>query len=95
MLGRRVKAVVFTDSNSLFDTINKLFTVSEKRLLIDIAAIRENHTKGDLSNAAHVASVYNIANVFTKDKADQSTLLFLMETGYLSHPISQWIIPQV
>ncbi len=42
MLGRKVSTVLFTDSKCLFDTITKLSTVAEKRLLIDIAAIREN-----------------------------------------------------
>lgn len=88
------KTLLFTDSKCLFDTITKLSTVSEKRLLIDIAAIREMYTKGELSNVAHVSSAYNIANVFTKAKADKTMLHQLMETGKLSHPINQWIVPQ-
>ncbi len=85
---------MFTDSKSLFDTITKQTTVSEKRLLIHIAAIRETYSSGELANVAHVASKHNIANVFTKTKADDSMLLCLMRTGRIEHPISQWIIPQ-
>ena len=97
MIGRKIKTAMFTDSKSLFDTITKLSTVSEKRLLIDIAAIRETYTNGDLSNVsnvAHVSSNYNIANVFTKNNADDSMLQDLMSSGKLKHPISQWILPQ-
>ncbi len=49
MLDRKVKTVMFTDSKCLFDTITKLTSVTEKRLLIDIAAIRVTYTLGDLS----------------------------------------------
>ncbi len=80
---------MFTDSKSIFDTITKLTTVSEKRMLIDIAPIREIYTNGDLSNVAPTASNNNIATVFTKSKADGSMLLNCMMTGKLSHPISQ------
>ncbi len=69
-------------------------TVSEKRLLIDIAAIREAYTNGDLTNVAHVASEFNLAIVFTKANADTTMLRELTSTGKLTHPINQWIIPQ-
>ncbi len=94
ILQRKVSSVVFTDSKCLFDTITKLSTVSEKRLLIDIAAIREAYTNGDLTNLAHVASKFNLANVSTKANADTTMLRELMRTGKLTHPINQWIIPQ-
>ena len=94
ILKRKVKTVMFTDSKCLFDTITKLSSVSEKRLLIDIAAIRETYSNGDLSNVAHVASAHNLANVFTKFKADSTMLNGLMASGNLTHPISQWILPQ-
>ena len=89
-----MKTLIFTDSKCLFDTIIKLISVSEKRLLVDIAAIKENHTSGDLSNVAHVASNYKIVNVFTTEKSNPKKLHELMSTGILSHPVSQWIIPQ-
>ena len=90
----KIKTVMFTDSKSLFDTITKLSTVSEKRLLIDISAICENYTTRDLSNIAHVRSNNNIANILTNTKTGNSLHLELMSSARLSHPISQWIIPQ-
>lgn len=90
ILGRKVKTLIFTDSKCIFDTITKLSTISEKRLLIDVASIRESYTNGDLTNIAHVASENNLADIFTKTKADPSMLLKLMETGYIDHPVSQW-----
>ena len=84
---------MFTDSKSLFDTISKLDIVSQKRLVIGIAAIRESYINGDLSNVAHVSSRHNIAIAFTKSKANQTVLRVAMTTGKHSHPISQWIFP--
>ena len=85
---------MYTDSKCVFDTIANLSTVTEKRLLIDISVIGESYNTGELSNVAYVASKFNLANVFTKDKADPSMLRDLMNSGYLSHPINQWIIPR-
>lgn len=70
---------MFTDSKCLFDTITKLSTVSKKLLIIDKSDITETYTNGDLANVAHVASAYNIANVFTKLKADTALLLGVMK----------------
>ena len=92
--GCKVQTVLYTDSKCLFDTITKLSTVSEKRLLIDIAAIRETYTNGDLSNVAHVASKHNLANIFTKEKADSTMLRDLMTQRKCTHPVTQWILPQ-
>ncbi len=86
--------LIFTDSKCLFDTITKLSTVSEKRLLIDISAIREAYSNGDLTNVAHVASEYNLADTFTKSNADTTMLRQLMQTGTLNHTVNQWILPQ-
>ena len=91
ILRKDIPVQLMTDSKSLFDTITKLSTVSEKRLLIDIAAIRETYRNGELSNVAHVASEYNLADCFTK-RTKSNLLRHLMETGKLDHPINQWII---
>ena len=90
---RKVKTVTFTDSKSLFDTITKLRTVSEKRLLIEIVSIGESYTNADLSNVAHISSKHNIVNVFTESKAEKTILCTTMKTRKHSNPISQWILP--
>ena len=82
---------MFSDSKYLFDTVEKLKSVAEKRFLIDIAKIRENYTLGAIFNVTNVKSEQNLAIVFTKDKADFSSLLSIIENRLLSHPIRQWI----
>ena len=83
-----------TDSIFLFDTSIKQSTLSEKRQLIGIAAIRYSYTNNDLSKVAHSAFMHNIATVFAKLKADSIILRNLMATGRISHAISQRILPQ-
>jgi len=92
ILGRKISTEMYTDSKSLFDTITKLSTVSEKRMLIDVAAIRESYASGEIRNVAHILSKHNIANPFTKENAHMEQLHNLMKTGYLDHPINQWIV---
>ena len=91
ILAFHVPVLMFTDSKCLFDTITKLSTVSEKRLLIDISALRESYACGELTNVAHVSSENNLADPFTKNTTSP-ILDELLNSGKLSHPISQWII---
>jgi len=91
MLGTDIPVLMFTDSKCIFDTITKLSSVAEKRLLIDITSIREDYSTGVVSNVAHVSSQFNLADPLTKD-VNSPLLDQLMETGKLIHPINQWIL---
>ena len=51
-----------TDDKSIFGTISKLSTVSEKRLLIDISSLRQSHCTGEIQNFGHVLSKYNLVD---------------------------------
>ncbi len=89
MLDKNVKTLMYTDSKSLFDTITKLISVTEKRILIDIAAIRDNYTSGDPWYVAYFSSKYNLANFFKERQGKTGLLLKLMPSGRLLHPIRQ------
>lgn len=81
MLRPKVQIVLFTDSKCMFDTITKLSTISEERMIIDIASIRESYTNVDFTNFSQIASKNNLADVLTKPKADSNFLLKLIKTG--------------
>ena len=70
-------SVMFTDSKSLFDTITKLSTIAEKRILIDVAAIRQSYSTGELTNVAHVLFKYNICKSFHKRKSQYVSNLWI------------------
>ncbi len=80
-----------TDSKSIFDTITKLSGVSEKRLMIDISALRQSYTKGEIANIGHVLSKFNIADGLT-EKNKGNLLQMLLKTGKIDHPINIWIV---
>lgn len=82
---------LFTDSMSIFDTITKLSSLSEKPLLIDISAIRQAYVNGEIKNLGHISSEYNIADPLTK-QMHSPLLTSLLDTGKLRHPVNKWII---
>ncbi len=66
IVGTKFPIFLMTDSKSIFDTLTKLSSVSEKRLMIDISAFRHSYNCGNVSNNGHVSSEFNIADALTK-----------------------------
>ena len=91
LTGRKIPIVMFTDSKCLFDTITRLKSVTEKRLLIDIASLRQSYTRGELFNIGHVYSQHNLADSLTK-RVKSKLLTNAMMKGKLEHPVNQWIV---
>lgn len=81
ILSRKIKTIIYTDSKRLFDTISKLSTISEKRMLIFVAAIRQNYATGELTIIAHILYQYNISDAFTKENTDLTLLNKLIRIG--------------
>ena len=89
--GQEVPIIMFTDSKCLFDTITKLTSISEKRLLIDVAALRQSYVNGELFNIGHISSTYNLADPLTK-RTNSKLLDEVMQNGVLEHPVNQCIV---
>ena len=81
--GHRIPILLFTDSKSLFDTVTSLSGITEKRLLIEISALRDAFDSGELDNIGHVSSAYNL----TKKKKCH-LMKELLATGKLQHPVN-------
>ncbi len=84
--GKKFEIYLRTDAKSIFDTITKLSTVSEKRPLIDISSL-ESYCSGEIQNFGHVLSKYNLADPFTTEVKSEN-LEKVTEKGKLSHPIN-------
>ena len=91
ILSQTVPIEILTDSKSIFDRITKLASVSEKRLLIELSALRQACVSGQIRNLGHVPSQYNIADPLTK-KIKSDLYISILKTGKLSHPVNQSII---
>ena len=64
--------------------------MTEKRLLIDIACLRQAYRSGELANLGWIRSEHNIADALTKDRA-QSALLSALRTHKTELKVEQWI----
>jgi hypothetical protein len=67
MLNREVKLILYTDARSLYHIVISLAPVpSERRLAIDIAAVREGYEKRDISEIVIITGNSNPADGCTK-----------------------------
>jgi hypothetical protein len=74
-----------------FYVITKSSTTSERRLMIDITAVRNAYNAQELSDVGFVRTKYNPADAFTK-LGFCEVLDTIIKTGICSLPIEQWVI---
>lgn len=91
ILERKISLQMFTDSKSLFDIITKCSGTTEKRLLIDIKAVREAYERFEVSDVGFVRSENNPADAFTKIKCN-SALFKILKNNKCDFEVEQWII---
>jgi hypothetical protein len=68
----RIPVVICTDSFSLYECMVKLGTTKEKRLMIDIMAIRESYERRELSEIRWIVGKGNPADAMTKSTANSA-----------------------
>lgn len=62
----RIPLVICTDSYSVYDLLVKLSTTSEKRLMIDIMALRQSYERREIEEVRWIHGDDNPADAFTK-----------------------------
>jgi len=85
-----VPTVVCTDSWSLYECLVKLGTTEEKRLMIDIMAIRESYERRELTEIRWIEGIDNPADAMTKAKPNKA-LETLVETGEVKIRVVGWV----
>lgn len=90
VLGHPVPLAMLTDSESLFKTIVKSTTTTEKRLMIDIQAAQEAYGKQEISDVGWIRSEDNPAD--RTKPAPRAALERLMDTGRLDLSVQQWVV---
>ena len=58
--------IVYTDSYSLYECLVKLGTIKEKRLMIDIIALRQSYERRELTEVRWINRQDNPADIMTK-----------------------------
>jgi hypothetical protein len=86
----RIPVVICTDSFSLYECMVKLGTTKEKRLMIDIMAIRESYERRELSEIRWIVGKGNPADAMTKSTAN-SALQELVSSNRLKVPVQGWV----
>lgn len=79
----KIPIVVFIDNKSLYENIHSTKTVSEKRLRIDIAGIKEMVQKKEIDSVKWVDTTSQISDSLTKRGAACNKLLQVLQTGYI------------
>ncbi|EKD17079.1 hypothetical protein MBM_04656 [Drepanopeziza brunnea f. sp. 'multigermtubi' MB_m1] len=72
-----VLIVVYTDSYSLYECFIKLGTIKEKRLMIDIMALRQSYERRELAKVRWIKGKDNLADSITKINPNKSLATFI------------------
>ncbi len=91
ILGRRVPLEMYTDSKGLFDVITKWSQRQERRLMIDLQAVRDAYNSHEISNVGFIRGPNNPAEGMTKP-LKYDPLNRLLRTGRADFTVDQWVI---
>lgn len=87
-----IPVVICTDSFSLYECMVKLGTTKEKRLMIDIMAIRQSYERRELSEIRWISGSTNMADAMTKERTKvNSALRTFVSTNELDIEVEGWI----
>ena len=70
------------DNKSLYDAVRTTNTLAEKRLMIDMSALRQMCDRKEVE-VKWIAAKYQLADVFTKEGSDKRKLMEVIESGCL------------
>jgi hypothetical protein len=91
LLGRSVPLTILTDSKTLFDVITKASYTREKRILIDLASVREEYRRFDIDDIGLISSEENLADGLTKE-TNMDKLREAVSTGRLQTVVKHFVI---
>ena len=84
------QTVVCTDSYSLYECLVKLGTTKEKRLMIDIMALRESYERKELHEVRWINGADNLADAFTKGSPNAALRSFI-DTNSSTIRVEGWV----
>ena len=86
LTGNVIPLIIMTDSLSLFDFITKATVTTEKRLMIDLNAVREAYQKHKIMDIGFIRSHFALTKMMTSHILEHMLLHSKIE-----HPVEQWI----
>src|ERR1700712_661422 len=85
-----VPVLVCTDSYSLYECLVKLGTTKEKRLMIDIMALRQSYEKRELAEVRWIDGQDNPADAMTKSVPNKALTTFI-NTNEIEVRVEGWV----
>ena len=82
--------VVCTDSYSLYECLVKLGTTKEKRLMIDIMALRQSYERREITEVRWIDGKDNPADAMTKSTPNKALEMFI-DSNQLSVRVEGWV----
>ncbi|KAI1674159.1 hypothetical protein L13192_00906 [Pyrenophora tritici-repentis] len=86
----KVPLVICTDSYSLYECLVKLGTTKEKRLMIDIMALRQLYERREITEIRWINSDDNPADAFTKASPNRALERFI-DGNKLTVRVDGWV----
>ena len=85
-----IPLVICTDSYSLYECLVKLGTTKEKRLMIDIMALRQSYERREITEIRWINGEDNPADAFTKASLNRALKRFINSTE-LTVRVNGWV----
>ncbi len=85
-----IPTVICTDSYSLYECLVKLGTTKEKRLMIDIMALRESYERRELQEIRWIHGEDNLADAITKGTPNRALEQFV-STSRATVRVEGWV----
>ena len=86
----KVSTIICTDSYSLYECLVKLGTTKEKRLMIDIMALRQSYERREILEVRWISGQDNPADAMTKINPNKALEKFV-DTNKLSIRMKGWV----
>ncbi len=82
--------IVYTDSYSLYECLVKLSTTKEKRLMIDIMALRQSYERREITEIQWIDGKDNPADAITKSTPNKALEEFI-DSNQLNVRVEGWV----
>jgi hypothetical protein len=89
-LQANIQIVICTDSYSLYECLVRLGTTKEKRLMIDIMALRQSYERRELQEIRWISGSDNPADTMTKSTPNKA-LAKLLDTNEVEVKMEGWV----
>lgn len=90
VFNRLVPLKLYTDSKSLYDSLVRINSTTEKRLLVDLHMLRQSYERREISDVYWIPTGQNPADALTKEKPSLA-LHKLMSSNQLTLTPNAWV----